>query len=250
MQINRVLAATDGSAEGEHAVLVSRALTSRVGAKLSILTVTAGAPAMAGGESSRATATQAAGVPAIEIVHRAEAIGADLVVLGRRVRAPDAPLALGRTSEAVLRRRSDATLLVPRPVEGFHHVLIALDGTARGLGILERAADFVAAASAKASAVLVLAERESCELDSMCERDPRAVRAREALAAYPTLAGCKLTVRCGPAVSGILDVLRQDGADVVALGIRRGGPAGDMGSGHVGRDLLRLAPGAILTVPI
>ena len=250
MPIKRVLAATDGSVEGEHAVVLSRMLTRRARAELRLLTVSTAELALAAGETSRPAATWAAGVPAIEIVHRAQAIRADLLVLGRRPRVREAPLPFGTTSEAVVRRRSGATLLVPRTVRAFHRILIALDGTARGLGILEDAADFVAATSAEASVVLVLSERDSCELDSQCEEDPRAVRAREALASHPSLVDCKVTVRCGPAVHEILDLLRQTGADVLMLGVRRGGPAGDMGSGHVGRDLLRMAPGAILTVPI
>jgi hypothetical protein len=34
------------------------------------------------------------------------------------------------------------------------------------------------------------------------------------------------------------------------VGVRRGGPPGEAGSGHIGQDLLRKAPIAILTVPI
>jgi hypothetical protein len=81
--------------------------------------------------------------------------------------------------------------------------------------------------------------------------DPLIVRITEALARFPQLqrAGV-LRVHRGSPVRQTLAALEGSSADVLVLGVRRGGPPGDMGSGHVGRDLLQSAPGAILTVPI
>ncbi len=59
-----------------------------------------------------------------------------------------------------------------------------------------------------------------------------------------------MRIRQGAPVAEVLALLEELGADLLVLGVRRGGPSGEMGSGHVGRDLLRTAPVAILTVPI
>ena len=83
------------------------------------------------------------------------------------------------------------------------------------------------------------------------ELEPSVERIREALAAFPELGGSgALRVLRGMPVWEILGFLERYRADVLVLGVRGGGPCGDLGSGHIGRDLLRTAPVAVLTIPI
>ena len=258
MPFIRLLAASDGSDHGDHAVELARTLAGMAGAELSVLGVrTDGLPVAAPTRSAvQRTATAdamvwARGVPGIEIVRRAEAWQADLVVLGRRTRSPGQQLPPGPTSDTVIRRRLRATLLVPWSVSRIDRVLIALDGTRRGLGVLASAAEFVAATGAEPLAVCVLPEDPGgLDADGLWST-PIPGRISDALGRFPVLqrAGI-LRVRRGSPVRGILAVLEEAAADVLVLGVRRGGPAGELGSGHVGRDLLESAPGAILTVPI
>ena len=258
MPLTRLLVATDGSDHGDHAVEVARGLAAQAGARLGVLGVETDGLAVATLTRSAvrrvATAdsmTWARGVPAVEIVRRAEASEADLLVLGRRTRSPEHPLPLGPTSDSVIRRRHRATLLVPWTVSRIQRVLIALDGTRRGLGVLATAADFLAATGAEALPVCVLPEGPGLPEGNDDWSDPLIVRIHEALARFPVFqrAGV-LRVRRGSPVRQTLAELEQSSADVLVLGVRRGGPPGEMGSGHVGRDLLQSARGAILTVPI
>jgi nucleotide-binding universal stress UspA family protein len=255
---NRFLAGSDGAEAGEHAVELARTLAARIGARLEVLSVeTAGLPELAA-TGSRLHRTGPAsdvhwisGIPGFEIVHWAERAGAELVVLGREERCPQNPLPLGRTADTVVRRRDGACLLVPPAVRTLDRMVLALDGTRRGLGILEPAAALAAALKSECLAVHVCPrDPVSISLES-CWTDPAVERAREALAAFPELGnGSCLQVRRGVPVSEILAFLDQNRADLLVLGVRRGGPRGEMGSGHVGQDLLRTAPTAILTVPI
>ena len=257
MAITRLLAATDGSDHGDHAADVARTLAAEAGADLSVLGVeTGGLPVVAFSRTTVRRVTTvgtmlwAKGVPGVEIVRRAELSGSDLLVLGRRSRSPEAPLPLGPTSDAVIRRRHRPTLLIPWNVSTIRRVVIALDGTRRGLAVLAPAAEFISATGAEASVVCAIADSGVLEGDSLWS-DPRTSRITEALRRFPVFgrAGI-LRIRRGSPVPEILEVIEETSADTLVLGVRRGGPAGEMGSGHVGRDLLQSAPGAILTVPI
>jgi nucleotide-binding universal stress UspA family protein len=258
MPLTRLMAATDGSEHGDHAVDYAVALAAATGADLQVLGVeTDGLPVAAPTRSAvRRAATAdsmvwARGVPGVEIARRAEEWQADLLVLGRRSRTPMAPLQLGPTSDTVIRRRHRATLLVPWATSRIRRVLIALDGTRRGLGVLASAAEFAAATGAEPTALLVLPEDPTGgDLDGLWS-NPLAGRITDALSRFRVLqrAGV-LKVRRGPPVREVLGALEEISADAMVLGVRRGGPAGELGSGHVGRDLLQSAPSAILSVPI
>jgi nucleotide-binding universal stress UspA family protein len=258
MPLTRLLAATDGSEHGDHAVDYARALAASLGAELQVVGVeTDGLPVAASTRSAvRRAATAdsmvwARGVPGVEIVRRAEAWQADLLLLGRRSRTPAAPLQLGPTSDTVIRRRHRATLLLPWSVSRIQRVLIALDGTRRGLGVLTTAAEFVAATGAEPTALFVLPEDPTGHDVDGPWSNPLVGRVTDGLSRFRILqrAGV-LKVRRGSAVREVLACVEETGADALVLGVRRGGPAGELGSGHVGRDLLQSAPRAILTVPI
>jgi nucleotide-binding universal stress UspA family protein len=252
------MASTDGSEAGEHAVEMARSLAARTGARLEVLSVeTAGLPlAAAVGDRLRQTATArdtrwVSGIPGFEIVHRAKESAADLVVLGRCARRHEHSMPLGRTVDTVIRRRDGACLLVPPMVRKLDRMVLAVDGTLRGLGILELAAVIAAALEPEAAAIHVIPDSTGAPLEGPLWNEPAVQRIQSALSEYPSLGGSSaLKVRRGPPVPEILDFLEGNGADLLVLGVRRGGPCGEMGSGHIGQDLLRTAPVAILTIPI
>jgi nucleotide-binding universal stress UspA family protein len=169
-----------------------------------------------------------------------------VLLLGRR-----ATSGFGRTTDMVLRRRQGPTLVVPRSVTGFARVLYALDGSERGLRILDGDGHFAVVAGATPMAVCVLPpEQQYATLDPRWPH-PRRARVESAMEQRPDLGGrAALTVRWGDPVPEVLRHLEETAADLLVLGLRQGGPGGDPGSGHVARDLLGAAPVAILTVPI
>ena len=255
--LTRLLVGSAGDAVSEHAETLARGIAARVGAELEILAVeSAGVPGLvavggpAGYHSDAHPATWVRGVPGIEIVHRAKHVAADLVVLGRQQCCPDVTLPLGRTGDAVVRRHDGPCLLVPPSVPRLDRMLLALDGTQRGLGILEPAAALATALGAECRSVHVNGGAVGAPTDSGWT-DPATQRVRRALAGFPALGGeAALELRSGAPVQAVLEVLHDWGANLLVLGVRGGGPPGEMGSGHVGQDLLRSAPVAILTVPI
>ncbi len=236
MRIKRILAATDGSTQGERGVALAQALSREAGERVEVLAVeTGGLP-----------------LPGVEIVHRAEAWGADLVVVGR-IEPPSSPaVSEGSTADAVVRRRKGPSLLVPRSAtKKILRVLLALDGTQRGMGVLGGATPLVALTGAKVRAILVLPGLSVSVPYSGDGKHPARLLAEEALERVPDLGGSRiLEVRHGDPVREIVAAMRAFEADLLVIGVRRGGPTGEMGSGHVGKDLLHSVPGAILTVPI
>lgn len=254
----RLLVGSAGGEAGEHATGLARGIASRAGARLEVLGVeTTGLPEfVAGGERTRRDDSSPAihwvrGVPGIEIVHRAKAAGADLVVLGRRRGSPGGTLPLGRTADTVIRRLDGPCLLIPPTIQRLSRMVLALDGTQRGLGILEPAAGLAAAIDAQCFSVHVNTSDDGSASDESGWTDTATKRVQSALAGFPSLGGSSaLRIRRGAPVAEVLALLAELEADLLVLGVRRGGPSGEMGSGHVGRDLLRTAPVAILTVPI
>lgn len=248
-RVARVFAAANGSEAGQHAAAFARWLAGEVGAKLRLLSVeTTGIPGYGPEGAPKQPKNQdemawSRGVPGIEIVRAADTWGADLVVIGRRERSNGDGEVLGRTVDTVVRRRSGPCLLVPPDVDRLGRMLVALDGTDRGLGVLPFAEGFARSLGLPASAVFAAPE----EISSHTAK----TRLLLALLDHPGLGGPdQLEVRYGSPVDEILSVCTQLQADLLVVGVRRGGPLGEAGSGHVGRDLLLKAPSAILTVPI
>jgi len=191
------------------------------------------------------------GIPGVEIAHAADQHGASVVVLGRRSRPGWIPLPLGRTTDAVLRRHAGPCLMIPLEVKRLRRIVLAIDGTSRGARMLAPTAALIRTLAADAVALHVCTDDLATVTTDECWRDPVTESARADLEAFPELGGGKqFQVVAGPPATRILEFLQRHQADLLVLGIRRGGPAGDGGSGHVGRDLLRTAPTAILTVPI
>jgi nucleotide-binding universal stress UspA family protein len=252
----RVLAATDESEQGAHAVDIACLIARNAGAVFDVVTVrTVGLiPAVATCRASTpclTAVTELRGLPGVEVVHYADSSRADLLVLGRSPRSPTDPAMLGATSDGVIRRRLGPTLMVPRGVTRIERVLVALDGSRRGLDALGPGVEFARVMGADLSVVCVLPEPPGALRDDAAWVDPRRARVLETVAVTGNGSGPIHTViSIGEPVRHILQSLDDLRCEVLVLGVRRGGPPGELGSGHVGRDVLRAAPGAVLTVPI
>ena len=79
------------------------------------------------------------GIPGIEICRFAEDRRADLLILGRKPRTRAARLLLGDTADAVARRSLVPSLYVPPGTGPIRRVLVALDGSERGMIVFRRA---------------------------------------------------------------------------------------------------------------
>ena len=250
--MRRLLVATDDSAQGDHAFCIGKQLAARSGAELAVVRVREPAarpdpeePAVPCQIDTAAQAFRRDGVAGVEIARCAEQWNADLLLLGRRNLT-----GIGRTTDMVLRRRHGPTLVVPRSVTRLARVLYALDGSERGLRILEGEGNFPAVSGATAMSLCVLPPERAPALGSEWPH-PRRTRVESAMERRPDLGGlATLTIRWGDPVGEVLGHLAETAADLLVLGLRQGGPGGDPGSGHVARDLLAAVPVAILTVPI
>ena len=193
------------------------------------------------------------GVPSIEICRYAEELGAGLVVLGRKLRSAKTRLLIGDTGDAVARRSRVPCLFVPSGSHPMRRVLAALDGTDWGLTVMTATQRMAAAAAAELRTVTVeppkagetAADAETLPLARTTQLQQRL---REALGRDHS--GARLEIRRGAAVEQILLSLDESGADTLAVGYHRGGPAGIIEAGSTGRRLLHAAPGAVLTIPL
>jgi nucleotide-binding universal stress UspA family protein len=278
MQLRCIVAATDGSLAGRRAVSMAATLAARNQARLQVLTVVSASDislvhgtdpptrvAGPGGDPAPSNVAVLVGLPAVEIVRFAEAQSADLVVLGRSRRLSAARRLIGDTGAAVARRSSIPCLFVP-PVDGqITRVLAALDGTERGYLVMRVAGGFARAAGARLRGVIVeppdfgegaalaqsVPNARSLRLGQTIDR----VGIEEPDLFNPWQRGQEtdqplLSVRRGDVVDEVMKELEDCGADLLAVGHRRGGPAGILEGQSVGRRLLVQAPTAILTVPL
>ena len=196
------------------------------------------------------------GLPGVEICRYAESRGADLLVLGRKARSKVSRLLLGDTADAVARRSRLPCLFVPPGADPIHRVLVALDGSERGLAVLRSACGFARAVGADVSMVTVEQElvgepphlasalpvARSARLQSTVE----SILAREC----PDVATTAIDVRRGAIVEQILLALEHSEPDALAVGYHRGGPPGVIEAGSTARHLAHRAPCAVLTVPL
>ncbi|MBK9690648.1 MAG: universal stress protein [Gemmatimonadetes bacterium] len=161
MQLRHLVVGADHSEEGKAAVLAAARLGQRCGANVTVVTVTA-APAANGSarremddlrsmvESALRPVTDApaprlaivSGLPGVEIGRYAETHHADLVLVGRKRRTEMQRLLIGDTADSVARRSGIPCLFVTPGTSTFDHVLVALDGTERGMSVLVSAMDF------------------------------------------------------------------------------------------------------------
>jgi nucleotide-binding universal stress UspA family protein len=287
MQLRHILVATDESEVGRQAVRTAGALAAEVLARVTILRVIPEgvpgrvvlAPGQHPGERGKvdvsalaylrrwleagvlsaeelATAELAIayGLPGIEICRVAEQVQADLIVLGRKRHSPMARLLLGDTADAVARRSRVPCLFIPPGSAKPTTLLVALDGSERGISVLNQACDFARYAGVAVSTVTVEQRPagEPLELvpavpvtrSALLQTRVNQVLAREGFPEAP------LTVGQGEVVERIVTEIQETGADILAIGYHRGGPPGIMEAGSNARRLAHVVPCAVLTIPL
>lgn len=253
MTRRQILAATDGSPTGHHAVATARRLATELGATLDVLRVVHGTDS----PTVDADGTQLrTGIPGIEIVRRAEEIGAELLVLGRFLRGSAAQPCLGLTADAVVRRSQIPCLFVPENQSCFEQVFAAVDGTERGLRVLEEARQVLRWATAVQLHAVTVEPRDGPATAAgpavMAPPSAREARVRDWMrhCGNGTVAPVDLVVLSGDPVADILGQIENPQDALLVVGNHRGGPAGVVTSTGVGRALLYTAPCAVLTIPL
>jgi nucleotide-binding universal stress UspA family protein len=299
MLLEHIVVATDETDAGRSAARMGLDLAHRAGARITFLTVIPAepAPALVGAgpgargtdlrrkelvgtacdrlaawlESELADAPQVAspgigaafGIPGIEICRFAEAGQADLLVLGRKPRTRAARLLLGDTADAVARRSLVPSLYVPPGTRAIRRMLVALDGTERGMIVFRRAC-LIAAAIGATLGIVTVEPAYANEPDGLAEALPtarsQALMDRVAAQAAADQLACLergtngasglVAVRRGDIVAQVLAAADTMGADVLAVGYHRGGPPGSIEGGSVARRLAHQAPCAFLAVPL
>jgi len=196
------------------------------------------------------------GLPGVEICRFAERQDADLLVLGRKPRSQMARLLLGDTADAVARRSRLPCLFVPPGAGPIRRLLVALDGSDRGLSVLRAACGFARAVGASIGVVTVerepagepahLASALPVERSARLQSQVRLTLSQEC----PEGAHTPIDVRRGPIVEQVLLAVEATAADALVVGYHRGGPPGVIEAGSTARHLAHQAPCAVLTVPL
>ncbi len=283
MHLRHIIAAADESAEGRAAVLAACLLAERTGGRVTVLYVAErllgesiaprmldGMRAMVAGQLARladppeADVAMAVGIPGIEIGRFAEIGSADLVVLGRKRRSEMQRMLLGDTADSVARRSRTPCLFVQAGEFRFGRVLLALDGTERGMSILLPTIDFARGISARLRAVTVepLIENEVAVPSPPSGRSARLIAAVDEIRHATSLGqgaweldsrpegDSPVVVHRGRVVDEIILEVETSAADILAVGYHRGGPPGVLEAGSVSRRLAHEAPCAVLTIPL
>ena len=287
MDLRHILAATDESDAGREAVRVANNLRGRASARVTVLRVMAAEatrqlvgttpgvgpndaapdePALRHlrrwleGDVLPPSAIQevelatAAGVPGIEICRFAERVQADLLVLGRKRHSRLMRLLLGDTGDAVARRSRFPSLFVPSGSAEIRRLLVALDGSERGMNVLNQACDFARQVGAELQPITV--ERspanEPLELvtDLPLGRSVSLEARTQAVLQEKGLPPVPLAIRRGEIVDRIVEEAQETDADLLVVGYHRGGPPGVIEAGSIARRLLHASPCAVLTIPL
>lgn len=193
------------------------------------------------------------GVPGVEICRFAEDHDASLLVLGRKRRTPMTRMLLGDTADSVARRSRIPCLFVPPEVRPIRRILVALDGTGRGLGVLREASEFATSIGAELRVVTVesappgeppdLGRALPLEQTVRLEALVRAVLGT----GHP---GTRLDIRRGSIVAQVLEAVVAHDADALVIGYHRGGAPGVVENGSTARRLAHTAPCAVLSIPL
>ena len=188
------------------------------------------------------------GVPGIEIGHFAERERADLLVLGRKPRSRMVRLLMGDTADAVARRSRLPCLFVPPRGARLSRLVVAVDGSERGMRVLSAADGFARQVGADLR-VLTVEPLHADEPAHLALATPVARSTRLQSQVRDTL-GQEIEVRRGDAAAQILAAVEERIPDVLVLGCHRGGPAGVIETGSTARQVIHTAPCAVLTIPL
>jgi nucleotide-binding universal stress UspA family protein len=131
---------------------------------------------------------------------------------------------------------------------------VALDGSDRGINVLNQACDFARYAGATVEAITVeggsggerlqMVSTLPVTRSSLLQRRVREVLAREGFPDAP------LAIRQGDILERVVAEAQETGADVLAIGYHRGGAPGVLEAGSTARRLAHAAPCAVLTIPL
>lgn len=265
MHLSNIVAATDESDAGRQAVWTALELASKTGARVSVLHVV---PVDSNGSAQTLeqlerwvesdlppidplppmTYSLAYGLPGIEIGRFAERVHADLLVLGRKPRTRMTRLLVGDTADAVARRSRLPCLFVPPRDAPPRCVLVAVDGSDRGMAVLKSADGFARQIGAGLG-VLTVEPMHAGEPAHLAVATPATRSTRIQSRVHDTLAP-RVEVRRGNAAEQILAAAHERMPDVLMLGLHRGGPAGVIEAGSTARQVLHAAPCAVLTIPL
>jgi nucleotide-binding universal stress UspA family protein len=287
MELKHIVAATDESDAGRQAVRVATDLSDRASTRVTVFRVMpveatrhlAGvgsggssldertdpavlaylrrwleADVLPPGAVQKVELATAAGVAGIEICRFAERTRADLLVLGRKRHTPMMRLLLGDTADAVARRSRCPSLFVPPSYPPIRRLLVALDGSDRGMNVLNEACDFARQTGAELRTITVertppgeppqLVSDIPMALSVSLDARVQATLARTALPVVP------LIIRRGVIVESIVTETQEIKADVLVVGYHRGGPPGVLEAGSTARRLVHASPCAVLTIPL
>ena len=291
MNLRHIVVATDESDAGRQAVRTGLDLAARASARLTIMrAVSVRAVPIMGATAGDADATEldgagtalerlqrwlaadvipagagvpiglgiAFGVPGIEICRFAEHRAADLLILGRKQRSPMARLLLGDTADAVVRRSRVPGLFVQPGSSPIGQLLVALDGSERGMSVLTAARGFADAVGAAIRVVTVedvdaphpqlLASSLPLTRSSRLRREVEPIVAQTTGSRSPADTG--VTIRRGLVVPEILAEVAVSGPDVLAFGYHRGGQPGIIEGRSTARQLTHTAPVSVLAIPL
>lgn len=281
--MRHILAATDESQEGRLALTGAARLAIGAGARLTVLKIVApDSPLLASpaalehlqrDHAARISLLSppyppiefaiAIGHPGIEISRFAESTGADLVVLGRKRRSSVERLLVDDTAHAVVRRSLVPCIFIGPADATFERLLVALDGTERGMLVLNWARRFARVVGAKLQVITV---------DPVCDHPGdftglhegnirRLAEAIETLRREEAIAGDTpptffeepapaLLIRRGRVIDEVVKTTLHTQTDVVVVGHHRGGTSrSSRESGGTG-ILMRLSPATLITVPL
>ena len=157
---------------------------------------------------------------------------------------------LKELADAVVRRAEVPCLILPAGQGTLGRMVVALDGSERGMRALRTAWSLRQLHTGKVSAVFV----------EPGDGEPEGVRGPPGAVAEQI--GARVTETVGPAagiqvrhgrgevVAEVLGDLSLEAGDLLVVGVRRGGPRDVSESTGNGRRLLAAAPCAVLTVPL
>jgi nucleotide-binding universal stress UspA family protein len=193
------------------------------------------------------------GFPGVEICRFAEDEGADLLVLGRKQRSSATRMLLGDTADSVARRSRVPCLFVTAEARPIRRILVALDGTERGMRVLIAACKF--ATNIGAELRMVTVERPPAGESMDLGRELPLGRTTRLEAEVHAALGAaqpdtKVDIRRGAIVPQVLAAVKDHDADALVIGYHRGGPPGPIEAGSTARRLAHTAPCAVLSIPL
>ncbi len=195
------------------------------------------------------------GLPGVELSRFAEEVPTDLLVLVRKHRSQLSRVIHGDTVDSVVRRSVVPCLLLLPGAADLAGLVVALDGSSRGLMVFDVGYNLARALHKPARGITVEPEFEN-EPEELAARVPttRTRRLEEAIRARQPAGNGKarlpLSLRRGEAVGEILAEMEDYPDHALVLGYHRGGPPGVIEAGSVARQLVHRAPCPVVTVPL